>query len=433
MPASTRRALKNALESIVPTLRKSRVRTPEGGFGLQGLADVFGPEELQAVLYGVFPFASSIAAVDRIGIITDAIFEGIANEELTAESLLDVLETKYQHFLKTPLRQFSLLTFLSISSYRDRPDTRTIDDATIHFEPSVPKHFDRSELDTALDRLNVPMQPRDWCSVIVDCRGRTPLEAANRALDALNFWRSLWCFASNYRVGIAYHSPVELPRNEFRIGPIHTIHEMDGRLASGAFHYETPFVSHDYPGRPKSLSKPEIARLERSEEILLRQLVLMKYGDGLKNVLREYVSILDMPSNEGGFIRLWKVLEALTGTEHADYDVLVKRASAVYKDRKLAKLLLEHLRNSRNLTTHDLSETADIRMCFQHALKFVHSMLFVHINNAGKFSSFKEAGEFLSHIASGRAQIERQTFLVREAREVENVRETIDLESDFQI
>jgi hypothetical protein len=180
---------------------------------------------------------------------------------------------------------------------------------------------------------------------------------------------------------------------------------------------------YDYPGKPTSIDAKRLEALCRAEGFLRRQLRLIKYKEELKQILREYVSILDTPSNEGSFIRLWTLLEKLTGgvAGKSDYDLMVKRAASVFRDRTAAMLILRHLKDARNLTTHELRSDGDLSMCFQQTLQYVHALLRLHFHDAGLYDSLQEVGEALSLASeSERSLIRRQHLLHNAYALVEN-------------
>jgi len=316
---------------------------------------------------------------------------------------------------------------------RGVPAQRDFDNCHFEFSAGIPNGFTRDNLKAPFSAMNIPLYTKEWTAVTVSCYGRNAQSSGNRALDTLNYLRAIWNFSYNRWQGYSWSAPVERPKNRIRIGPVHTVHNPDGTPAGDWFYFEQPFAQSYYPGRADAYGEKELNDLARQEEFYLSPIDKLKYRGEFRSVLREYVSILDTPSSEGGFTRLWKVLEALTATEMADYDTMVTRASAVFRNTQLAHMMVNQLKHARNITTHDMKSAIDSRICFQQALRFVHALLVLHLDYAGEFASFKEVGEFLSLVAAGKDRIAHGRKLSGLAGEVIGQRETWNLSHDYTI
>jgi hypothetical protein len=430
-----RKALRAALnDTIIPYLKRARV-FQNGRYGLTCPNDsLLDFQDIAAILRSILPFHHSIIGDERTHIASETIFSEIQKEDFTAESFIDALCARHDDFAKTPLDKYWLFTAASMRCQPRPPHCRRYDDVIIRFHNSRPGQFTRADLDLTFTGFNLPLDTPSWCYITAEARGRTPLAAGSRALDALNTWRALWNFVRNSSIGLSLSFPVEKPKNDIRIGPVHTVHHEDGSLTAKNFFYEPPVTMYDYPGKATSVDASRFGRLCRMERILRRQLRIIKYKEDLKQILREYVTILDSPSNEGSFIRLWTLLEKLTGgvVGKSDYDLMIKRVASVFRDRAAALLMLRHLKDARNLTTHELRAEGDLSMCFQQTLTCVHSLLKLHFNDAGLYESLQEVGEALSLASESEGTLVRRMDVLQSAYRLVGNREHRD-GSDYSI
>ena len=88
-------------------------------------------------------------------------------------------------------------------------------------------------------------------------------------------------------------------------------------------------------------------------------------------------------------------MEALTIPSETNYDLVIRRASFLIRERDYHQQVLEHLRDCRNRNVHegDQSEKAKSH-CYQLQFYFYHLILF-HLSSAGDFASIEVANNFL--------------------------------------
>ena len=147
------------------------------------------------------------------------------------------------------------------------------------------------------------------------------------------------------------------------------------------------------------MTKADLGQIRRFEQWVRKKFAILKYSNELLGLLREYVATLDGTDFEAIYLRLWAILEKLTAcndrTGKADHATVVRRACFLWKDTTETELLLEHLKDVRNNSIHDLKSHEMVETCVYQLLRFIHELFLFHIHWAGKFDSFAEAGEFL--------------------------------------
>jgi hypothetical protein len=183
------------------------------------------------------------------------------------------------------------------------------------------------------------------------------------------------------------------PVNKLVLGPVHTLHETNGKRAGDVFWYEPNYVG---PIRPRT-SSIEWQELRKFEKSVRRKLSKSSYRERLEDFIRQYTRALDSRDWNGDFIRLWGLFEQLTSAERG-VDA-IKRALFLYhsSDRTFNRQVLNHLRIYRNRTIHaGEQETEEIETLLYQLKGYVDELLLFHIRWAGEFSSFEKAIDFLN-------------------------------------
>jgi hypothetical protein len=189
------------------------------------------------------------------------------------------------------------------------------------------------------------------------------------------------------------------PVNRVILGPVHSLHHPDGSLAS-----EDDWYEHDYVEPiPRDMSHQRWKRAEYEDGEIQKMLAASAYRTEIEGFLRRYTRALDTREWESAFVRLWGLLEEMTGTRDTDsHDVTVRRAVFHYhaQDRDLHEQVLTHLKNYRHGTVH-AGEASELIETYLYQLKrYVEGLIEFHLkshpaSNPG-FGSFDEAVRFLS-------------------------------------
>jgi hypothetical protein len=120
------------------------------------------------------------------------------------------------------------------------------------------------------------------------------------------------------------------PVNRVILGPVHSLHHPDGSLAS-----EDDWYEHDYVEPiPRDMSHQRWKRAEYEDGEIQKMLAASAYRTEIEGFLRRYTRALDTREWESAFVRLWGLLEEMTGTGDTDsHDVTVRRAVFHYHAR----------------------------------------------------------------------------------------------------
>ncbi len=233
--------------------------------------------------------------------------------------------------------------------------------------------------------------PKDYAAVSVSVVARSTSEAAEKALNRLDFVRGVWNLWNNIRRRIRVSAGKRSPVNSILLAPIHTLHHRDGTLATNAWwwepQYQGPIKLYNEPKKNKSMFLYMVD--------FRRHLKKSNYAPDLIHAVVRYVRALDVRDWDNSFLRLWGVLEFLTGTLFDSYKVTIRRASYIYSDREYAHEVLSHLRDFRNKSIHAGSESNDIEALMYQVKRYVEDLLIFHVGSKGRFSSIADAAEFL--------------------------------------
>ena len=105
---------------------------------------------------------------------------------------------------------------------------------------------------------------------------------------------------------------------------------------------------------------------------------------------------MDDPDLGTSFLKLWAVLEEITGTSKSSYDVTVRRASFVFLDHQYARTILEYLRDQRNRVVHKGFQVDDAERLTYELKRFVEALLkFLLLNQSKLFVNTQTFYSFL--------------------------------------
>jgi len=325
----------------------------------------------------------------------------IINESLTnvfdeSHPNLNILIKKISEqegvYKKLQKKDFIFATSFSIRPFNSLKKVNFLG-SQIVFSSKLPQRFDRNPVLGGVSTRIIGKLPDGYTQLRIPISSRTAAEGGEMALELADFLRGIWnLYLCKPHIRIV-STGRRWPLNKVTLGPYHTIHEPNGKLASQNFWYQPDYVG---PNRLENLQNKwkELKRFERS---VLSYLIKIKsnYQERIKQAIRQYTLALDNLDFNSGFIRLWSVLELLTGTEERNYDVTVKRAAFLWKDKAFAKLVLSHLRIFRNQNVHQgKEESPDIENFLLLLQRYVYRLLMFHIKFGKRFSDFGEAIQY---------------------------------------
>jgi hypothetical protein len=356
--------------------------------------DWFLFQNVLSVLESCLEFDPEIPQVDRSKLIKDAVLDAANIGTVDDKSLMRSLWQFENKYTNTPLQDYILATSISYA-YFPQLTHLNVDGSTITFSRHLPKHFNRSNILDDLDRVAAMEDLDRMASVRIRVKARTHNAAMDRALNSLDFIRSLWNYGIHWRTRMRHQGGLQEPKpiNHVVAGPVHTLHLPNGSLATERFWYEPQYLQQKKLYSLKSRWS-DAHKSEREARARLKKLV---YAQDVKELFVRYVRALDNVDHEVAFNKLWAVFETLADSI-GKYEEVIKRCLFVVKveERDFLRLILEHLRDVRNGSVH-YAKTRDPMMTYIYQLKwFVEQLFSFHLSHGTMFKSIEKAGKFLA-------------------------------------
>src|ERR1041384_3061158 len=312
----------------------------------------FETEDYFTVLESSLSFAPEIPENERRAIIRKAIFAAARKGTLTGKVILGEVSKEENKYLNKPKKNFILVTSLSVN-YFDELRNTTVNGHPIIFSRFKPKMFDRKPIMEFWRRLGIGEIPINYTSARLSVRARDEHEAFAIGIDVLDLLRGIWTFYFTRSIGMRFSSGRTQLVNKITLGPLHTLHLPNGKLATT----ETIWGEPEFVTRPAEMIGGQWERLHKFELMVRKYFRRHRYKSEVEDAIRRYTRAFDHPDLHVAFVELWSVLEKLTGTLKAKYDVTIKRTIFRYKDRDLHRQILQHLRAFRNETVHASQRT----------------------------------------------------------------------------
>jgi hypothetical protein len=347
--------------------------------------------EYVSILCNILQIHSEIPEGEKKKILLQAINASAKTATINRANIERELNPLIITFLKKPFQKFVLYTSISLERFSGLKNVK-IGDVTIRFDDRALNKFKKGaqqQLKNARHLLHFD-PPKNYLPIRASILSRSPLAAFNNALDAIYLLRGIWNLALNqerWRVSFGLLKPL----NAIVLGPIHTIHQMSGEVASDLWWYDPEYIK---PVMLYDIAKnlPAVYQFEKRIRNSLRQL---KYRDTIEWAFREYARALYHRNWHTAFLALWPVLEVLTNSGGDNYKVTIRRASFIFKEPDLHREILNHLRESRNAFVHSNKNSDDIEQLTQQLKRYIEALLRFHLNIGRSFVSIKEATEFL--------------------------------------
>lgn len=307
---------------------------------------------------------------------------------LSGKALLHGVEVKQKEYLQKRIARFVLLTS---ASFRLTEKLRPIHikDCVLTFARYRPKNFPLPDGGSLTLRDTTP---RDYSCVKIFVSARDPYKAAEIAIEQIDFIRAIWNLFFNLRSGsrITFGGLGHKPVNRIRLGPLHTLHFPNGRLALEGEWLYAPLVE----AAAERIDQNYDA-IRAFERMIRKNINRSCLCDLLTSFLVRYVRALDEPDLSTSFLSLWSVLEEITGTSKSSYDVTVRRASFVFKGPQYARTILEYLRDQRNRIVHRGFQVDDAERLTYDLKRFVEALLKFLLNHSRRFVDFQTFCSFL--------------------------------------
>ena len=371
----------------------------------------FATSDFSIILGGCVEFHSDLPEFERKKIVTRVAHDSAIARPITAESLLRQCSKFEQEYLSLPRKPFRLLTEISLRWTIEVPRT-TVGQTVITFNPKTVKGFgERSRLFQESRVTLGMMLPEHYTRLSALVQARTPYEAAEKALNAIDLVRASWNLSLNRGKTWRHSGGRVSPVNDIRLSPFHTLHDFAGTLATETYWFDPGYA------KPASLysDNQRFSKLQEFAINLRVRLGQLLYRQDIESALLRYVRALDSADLNDAFLRLWSLLEYLTDSGHDTYKVTTRRAAFMFEDRDRAQLVLTHLTQHRNRFVHAGSDSNEIESLVILLKRHVDSLLLFHLGNSFGFTTRKDAASFMD-LPSSRNEIDLRISRLRSAR-----------------
>jgi hypothetical protein len=401
---------KYQIQLVTDDIEAAKIVSPEGNVSFNAVGS-FGMS--LAVASAAFNWHPEIPEPERSGIAFSAVSEAGKLGAITPDSLRAKFRAKQSEYLARPMNPYVLLTSISV-----KPDAvlrrARIGHSTIIFERNPPDRFlaARNTIQEARGLPEYLEHLPEQLGVRIHVAGRSIHDAAYRALQDFDLLRSIWNLGRNMPTDRRWSIGSRRPVNSILLGPLHTLHLPNGRLATETWWYE---AQYQQPTSLVDLSANR-SRMYKFDAQVRRVLNRLTYGDLVQNAILKYGRALDYPNWRNAFLQLWNVLEDVTFTGGKNYDVTIKRASFVWKEHQYHRQVLEYLRDLRNSFVHESTTSNELEMHLYHLKRYVEEILRFHLVNGKRFESRAEVEQFLDLPKDARVLAKKIDLLRRAAR-----------------
>jgi len=352
-------------------------------------SEMFLVPELGSILETAYEFNPIIPNGVFSRIILDGIQIFVRKNIKDGKALKSSIKQSERNYLEQEKKKYYLLTSLSFKYFDQLPKLK-IDQVHISFLPYLPKKY------RIYDNINIKSKfpdypPKDYTIVIISLQARSLAEAIELGLEKLNFVRGFWNFSINRRLGSRIQMGKRDPINDVRLGPLHTIHDGSGKLSDKIYWFENEFL---YKSSYNSV-KDKWQYINKEFIHFKKCLKNSKSDIDISSYVNYYTNALDTIDYHSAYLKLWSLLEQLTDTGLSGYDKTISRTLFFYKNDKLNKEALEHLRIIRNRLIHKGESPDDIDPVLFQMKRFVEKILLFQINNLNYFFNIHEVGRFL--------------------------------------
>jgi len=380
---------KFSFDEIARTLESIKRVQPGGGVSFGGSKF----HELKTVILTSIKWDESLSDYERERIAFKMPFEASASGKITKDSLLNALRQLESEKFSGAVGNYAVISSLSFSHSKLLTNL-VVGNVRFSFHSKMPKGFDRTAI-KALLAGHVDDCPNGYVIVRGDVSEKSIHGAVSETLSALDLLRGVWNYIINQRTdsiirfGGGYRKTKAL--NKIRLGPVHTVHLPQGPLAVKQC-WSEPFFE---AGDPEFLDG-EWPKIQKAASWCLRRYHSIPYFKDATTMWIRYAYALDRADMEASFLKLWGLLEFLTGTTGERYDETIRRTLFLCDDREFHRLILEHLRDRRNALVHHDDGSSEAEQHVFQLKRYVEELMRLHLVMGKRFKSMAEFGEFLS-------------------------------------
>jgi len=391
---------KFAPTNILKFLGETSKANPDGIASWQNLKVMDYFTALRSMFVLLDPDGQELNGSDSWGIVNDALRQVLRNsigKPASVAALLEQANREAAAFFQKPVANFVLVTSLSVEQL---PANRIVADSCqitgLRMRGSryrLPKVLEFHRHGAAFAEH---LQSTKYQLVKVTTHGRTHQDAVENALSAVNLVRGLWSLFDTFG-SWSFHGgiPQRKPLGVIHLGPVHTLHNLDGTPATEEMYWYDPHFSHD---QPLFKNNERWIKIEKNRRNAMRTLRTLPHRRDVVALIERYAEALDQLNPDIAFLQMWGILEKLTDTVGANYDETIKRVLWIYlnEERPMLKEMLESIRNYRNQYVHAAKGNVDPDQTAYLIKSFVDPHLLRLIFNSFKVNSVEQYAEVLA-------------------------------------
>lgn len=370
------------IDLIAKELEAARNEGPKVSFDAAHYA-AYAPVLITAFASGLLPSHTA-----QRHVVSAAITRAAKTPPITEATLKKAVQKETAVYLEHPKEPFVLATHLSLNPRQRR--VLRLRQCTVTLTPyGLPRSFRRARSLLASEahtrHLSWDAAPSSTgCRVRVSANNwQEGYEIADRPLRLLYGLIAVSWRASFRRLV----SSRTLPLSPLWVGPTETIHTPSGKVAS-----HTVWSTR----APRPMSSINLHEsVWDTVAWVRRRLSRHPYRDRCEAALSRYAACLTEPDLALASMKLWSILETMTGKLR--HDTVVRRVSFLFADSDLYQAVLHHLRENRRLLVH---HGASFDSGFEDSLagemaEMVFTLMKFHLNRGCRLGSFSRALRFL--------------------------------------
>jgi len=342
--------------------------------------------------------------------------------KITPTKLRNTINKLIREYHEIENKKYVFIASLSISS-SFMLEKRVINGTTITFHTKLDKAFNNA-YNQKLDESRQIFQgdfPSNYLYIKLFVNAKSPNHANVKASNSLGLLRGIWNLGLNKDRGIrtTFKGPSP-PLNQIILGPIQTLHEKNGKLATESFWYQ-PEYQKPLRVYKKTQQFPSLMRYEKNVRKIIKN---HNYRADIEEAIIRYVDALDLYNFHDSFIRLWGLLETLTSNRNDTQLETVKKTVFHFtsSDKDYVRQFLYVLSKFRNNAVHMGSNTQHIERFMQMLKQCVEVVLQFHITNKFKFNSLKEATDFFGLTQTKEEYIKELALLKKNEKLLKNLK-----------
>lgn len=223
-----------------------------------GRFEALGYERFVPVLITAIEF-DQLSNIARHQIVHSAVERASKSPPITEDALIRAVRAEEARYRRKKLSSYVVLTQIS-GRWASRRVAR-LREATVTLTETLPDRFLRERAGVPEGPRHRPKAPRRsyWARVRVEAR--SPAEALEFGLWNLDVLRGIWIWAlTARRYTISFGEP--RPLAPLVVGPLHTVHEPTGKLATSPGWFKLGYVP---PSHPLVLDQSGTTRLLKAE------------------------------------------------------------------------------------------------------------------------------------------------------------------------